>query len=244
MASCPPIYAWADNIQHMDPCEVASSLMDVCDSSLPPLQPIINHEDTYRGPTTKLQSSCLCSSVIYALVSACSDCQGGLIESWPTWSRNCTSPLVDSFDGPLPANISVPAWAYFDVNSDPLYSPSAASSSAAALQATSTFTTASATAAEAVAAEILPTSTSTSQTTSTTRWQRLASAQTRPQQPRETERLLSLEGLLQPLYSSQWVLHSPTGICVGGGGHECRHLQRTWHCMGLFIDWTRAGRDG
>jgi len=168
MASCPPIYAWADNIQHMDPCEVASSLMDVCDSSLPPLQPIINHEDTYRGPTTKLQSSCLCSSVIYALVSACSDCQGGLIESWPTWSTNCTSPLVDSFDGPLPANISVPAWAYFDVNSDPLYSPSAASSSAAALQATSTFTTASATAAEAVAAEILPTSTSTSQTTSTT----------------------------------------------------------------------------
>ena len=84
-------------------------------STVPPLQPI-NHKDTYPGPSTKPQSEspCLCSSVIYALVSACSDCQGGRIErsgshdnerkkqlstnstiSWQTWSTKCTKPLVD-----------------------------------------------------------------------------------------------------------------------------------------------------
>jgi len=162
MASCPSIYAWADNIQHMDPCKVASSLRDMCDGSLPPLQPITNHKDTYPGPSTKLQSEspCLCSSVIYALLSACSDCQGGRIESWSTWSTKCAKPLVDSFEKPLPANISVPSWAYFDVKSHPIYSPSSASSSAVALQATSTSSIASATALEVAAA--VPTSTHTS----------------------------------------------------------------------------------
>ena len=81
--------------------------------TVPPLQPITSSEDTYPGPTTNLQSPCVCFSFVYALVSACSDCQGGQIErsgshnnerkqtltdstiSWPTWSTNCYPPSVD-----------------------------------------------------------------------------------------------------------------------------------------------------
>ena len=73
--------------------------------------PINDPEDEvnyYRGvPATERFSPCLCSCVIYDLVSACSDCQGGRIErsalmimngnehkltvllSWSTWSSNC-----------------------------------------------------------------------------------------------------------------------------------------------------------
>jgi len=132
----------------------------VCDGSLTPLLPVTDYfNETYPRPTT-LQSSCMCSSVIYALVSACSDCQGGQFESWSTWSANCPD---DSSDEDLPGNnISIPAWAEsFDVKSDPTYSRSAASSSAQAIP-TSTINSPTA----AAIAE-MPTSSNTFQTTPT-----------------------------------------------------------------------------
>ncbi|KAF8911064.1 hypothetical protein CPB84DRAFT_1081329 [Gymnopilus junonius] len=106
-AVCPASYSWARNAQNLDPCELASQLLRVCDPSagyLPPIQ----DEAQYLHPTP--QTVCSCSSPIYALVSACDDCQGALYPTWKQWTVACPS-TITNVSVTLANKYSIPQWA-------------------------------------------------------------------------------------------------------------------------------------
>lgn len=91
----PRLFLQAVNDKDEDPCTVASELISLCGTPGIPnffaqsgisgclliipaftLQPLENG-DTYPPPTVEDQNPCVCSSVVYALVSVCSACQHG-----------------------------------------------------------------------------------------------------------------------------------------------------------------------
>ncbi|KAF8163450.1 hypothetical protein B0H34DRAFT_695526 [Crassisporium funariophilum] len=121
-ATCPPAYDWAKSSVGMTPCQVASALTVVCDQRQKALEPI-SPGSTYDGPTVKNQNMCSCSSVVYALTSGCADCQGGIFVGWADWSEDCGQAFPGFFPLGIPANVTVPQWAYFNPNTQPSFDP-------------------------------------------------------------------------------------------------------------------------
>ncbi|KIM49399.1 hypothetical protein M413DRAFT_438580 [Hebeloma cylindrosporum] len=116
-ATCPPAYDWAKNSQGMDPCAVASKLINVCDIDIAPLMQIAR-DTSYPPPTTDTQTICTCSGPVYALVSACADCQYGLFDPWNVWSQHC-SHIFETFF--LHPPVTIPTWAsQFNIYVSPL----------------------------------------------------------------------------------------------------------------------------
>ncbi|KDR81757.1 hypothetical protein GALMADRAFT_239947 [Galerina marginata CBS 339.88] len=107
-ASCPANYDWARNAQGLDPCAVASQLREMCNAPGAVLPAILDYE-AYQPPT--VEDDCDCSFPVYALVSACADCQSGKISSWDDWSAKCNHRYFSGFPKPLPAGFSIPQWA-------------------------------------------------------------------------------------------------------------------------------------
>jgi hypothetical protein len=118
-AVCPADYSWADNGQGMDPCAVASKLLAVCTPGT--VLPDISGGGPYLSPTPEDQTDCSCSSPVYALVSACADCQDAFYVSWKIWSLACAKTYISSF--PVSAPVNIPQWATFDVALQKSYSP-------------------------------------------------------------------------------------------------------------------------
>ncbi|KAH7098574.1 hypothetical protein BKA62DRAFT_712749 [Auriculariales sp. MPI-PUGE-AT-0066] len=117
-ASCLPQYDWMFNTLDQSPCQVASWLAGACIDdvfNIDSLQP----GKHYIGPaTTQLSSPCVCSSVEYALVSACGMCQGeSSTQKWSTWIKNCTAgdTMSNGYNHEIPSGTRVPAWAYIDI---------------------------------------------------------------------------------------------------------------------------------
>jgi hypothetical protein len=113
-AICLPYYQWAFSTQSKSPCEVASSLLAVCNNNVYEVLalPDQNH---YQGPSISDANPCQCNTVTYALMSACGACQGRTYLSWSSWSANCPNVSIGVFPTNLPAGILVPAWAYENV---------------------------------------------------------------------------------------------------------------------------------
>ncbi|KAJ7581126.1 hypothetical protein C8J56DRAFT_959163 [Mycena floridula] len=111
-----PSYGWANNTDNEDPCRLASLL---CFPS-PPGLCVLSPGEKYSPQEILLEGSgsvpCICSSVIYALSSACADCLG---RGWYTlnqWESNCTNKLQSSMSFQSPpngafTNYSIPSWA-------------------------------------------------------------------------------------------------------------------------------------
>jgi hypothetical protein len=56
-----------------------------------------------------------CNVPIYALYSACGDCQSQYFLPWTAWTVNCTS-TAKTYQGlTLPDNMEIPSWANLDV---------------------------------------------------------------------------------------------------------------------------------
>ncbi|KAF9507628.1 hypothetical protein BS47DRAFT_288539 [Hydnum rufescens UP504] len=117
--TCSSGYDWARNSGWQTPCMVAAILEAVaaCNPrgyTIHPLSP----GNRYSGPTAdpSTQNACICSTVMYELVSACGACQGASWIGWDAWSANCPSNLItiSYYSQYIPDNTAIPAWAFYN----------------------------------------------------------------------------------------------------------------------------------
>ncbi|KDQ54612.1 hypothetical protein JAAARDRAFT_38291 [Jaapia argillacea MUCL 33604] len=103
------------NSLHQDPCLVGAWLWGVCGGqvTIGAIKPGV----TYMTPGQMGPNSCICSSVWYAVMAACTLCQNGTNVNWQTWVSGCATGEVSvgTFPYSIPAGLAVPAWAYVDV---------------------------------------------------------------------------------------------------------------------------------
>lgn len=70
---------------------------------------------TYRAPSSISANPCLCNTVYYSVIMACSWCQYSDIVSWSNWIINCpASYSTKSFPYAVPLGTVVPPWADID----------------------------------------------------------------------------------------------------------------------------------
>ncbi|KAK0208852.1 hypothetical protein DFS33DRAFT_1305980 [Desarmillaria ectypa] len=133
-------YGWAFNSLSQSPCQIATDLAEVCDSSFS--IPALPSGSVYRGPsggTSRME--CRCNTVYYSLLSVCAECQGGGVTIWSTYSINCTTTYT-IFPHDIPSDTAVPHWAYIDLLSNGTVNMAAAETDTGA-ETTSTATTSS-----------------------------------------------------------------------------------------------------
>ncbi|CAK5269648.1 unnamed protein product [Mycena citricolor] len=105
---------WAFNSRLQSPCVVAAYLGGVCDNGLFTV-PALGPSQEYLGPTVAQANQCICSSVMYSVLSACAGCQGRNVLTWSIFSQNCTTTYISRFPEAIPSNTAVPHWAYQNV---------------------------------------------------------------------------------------------------------------------------------
>lgn len=114
---CGTGWDWANNSLSQNPCNVAAYLEATCHGGLFSIA-ALPQGAMYRGPNAGKDDLCVCNTVVYSLVSACSACQGAT--SWiqySQWHLNCsTSSSPGTYPNPIPAGTRVPHWAYLDVS--------------------------------------------------------------------------------------------------------------------------------
>ncbi|KDR73490.1 hypothetical protein GALMADRAFT_227940 [Galerina marginata CBS 339.88] len=116
-ASCLPFYNWTSNSHKQTPCDVASSLLAICNNGPFPVD-ALPESTHYLGPSLQNANPCQCSTVTYSLMSACGACQGRTYLSWSVWSANCPTVSLSSFPELIPTGVAVPGWAYLDVKAN------------------------------------------------------------------------------------------------------------------------------
>ncbi|KAJ3906834.1 hypothetical protein F5879DRAFT_999924 [Lentinula edodes] len=110
-------YSWASNSLGQNPCDIAERLNSVCSTSNGSYFVELTSDDEYTL-SSEDQNPCLCTSVVYNLVSMCRLCQtenGKIYPTWSQWTANCSS-LNAGFPLGLPGGTAVPDWAYQDVS--------------------------------------------------------------------------------------------------------------------------------
>ncbi|KAJ3744841.1 hypothetical protein DFH05DRAFT_1491054 [Lentinula detonsa] len=110
-------YNWASNSLGQNPCDVAERLNSVCTTSNGSYFVELTSDEDYTL-SEEDQNPCLCTSVVYNLVSMCRLCQtddGKVYPTWSQWSTNCSS-LNTGFPLGLPGDTAVPDWAYQDIS--------------------------------------------------------------------------------------------------------------------------------
>ncbi|THG92818.1 hypothetical protein EW145_g8576 [Phellinidium pouzarii] len=80
----------------------------------------------YVGPDPSQANPCLCSTVMYSVMGACSTCQNATLVPWTSWATSCSSVFVDLFPEDIPADTAVPGWAYENVTAANIFNPSQA----------------------------------------------------------------------------------------------------------------------
>ncbi|KZS96129.1 hypothetical protein SISNIDRAFT_451821 [Sistotremastrum niveocremeum HHB9708] len=106
---------WAFNSLNQSPCLVAADLGAVCSSTGTYTVPALGAGQFYTPSTA--DTHCECSTVTYSLLAACSLCQGQTPSTWTFYDENCTSISPSVFPLPIPSGVTVPHWAFQDVNS-------------------------------------------------------------------------------------------------------------------------------
>jgi len=113
--TCIPGLEWASNSKGQNPCLQAAWVQAVCNNgnfrvdTIPPTY-------HYIGPTSdkSTENACICSTVVYNLMSGCAACQNLTWISWPSWSFYCNdySRVEGTFNVSIPYGTAVPAWAF------------------------------------------------------------------------------------------------------------------------------------
>ncbi|EJD02472.1 uncharacterized protein FOMMEDRAFT_21188 [Fomitiporia mediterranea MF3/22] len=116
---------WADlyNSKGQSPCLVGAYLGGVCNGGQYDVGALEDGQH-YIGPTPLIANPCLCSTVMFSVMGACSTCQNATIITWSSWSSSCDTVYVATFPMDIPSDTAVPGWAYenvtvtgtFDVN--------------------------------------------------------------------------------------------------------------------------------
>ncbi|PFH54220.1 hypothetical protein AMATHDRAFT_38183 [Amanita thiersii Skay4041] len=105
-AKCASTFDWARNRKGHDPCTVASYLKAQCDST-DNIVKSLPQGGIYLAPDlSQANNTCLCSSPVYSLLSACALCQAGKFENFPE---------------KIPRATSIPMWAYLNVSESGTY---------------------------------------------------------------------------------------------------------------------------
>jgi len=108
-------FNWMFNSKGQSPCNVAELLAGQCDSqgfNIPPLPA----SDVYFGPSNAQANNCQCTSVFYSLLSGCAACQDRSWLDWTAYTQNCSQVFLTVYWEPIPADTSVPNWAYLNVS--------------------------------------------------------------------------------------------------------------------------------
>ncbi|SJL00491.1 uncharacterized protein ARMOST_03804 [Armillaria ostoyae] len=128
-------FHWTFNTVSKSPCDVASSLLAVCNDGSYTLQslPDMTH---YLGPSVDAANPCQCSTVSYSLISACGACQNRTFAQWSQWRVNCASVDIGGFPEPIPNGTHVPGWAYLDVKTKDTFDINQAKQDANATEST------------------------------------------------------------------------------------------------------------
>ncbi|KAK0503360.1 hypothetical protein EDD18DRAFT_629951 [Armillaria luteobubalina] len=128
-------FHWTFNSASQSPCDVASSLLGVCNGGSYSLQslPDMTH---YLGPSVDAANPCQCSTVSYSLISACGACQNRTYAQWSQWRVNCASVDIGGFPEPIPNGTHVPGWAYLDVKTEDTFDINQAKQDANATEST------------------------------------------------------------------------------------------------------------
>ncbi|CUA77180.1 hypothetical protein RSOLAG22IIIB_06554 [Rhizoctonia solani] len=153
--------AWSFNSLQQSPCLVASYLGSVCRPDNTWRVPQLTGGSTYyvSGSSTR----CICTSVVWSLLAACSLCQGLDSSRWTVYANDCTTADTSPpgiFPVTIPAGVAVPDWAYYDYVTAGVFNqviasqqsgpestaPPGASSTAAATASTASTATSSSTA--------------------------------------------------------------------------------------------------
>jgi len=108
-------YTWSSNSLGQSSCEIAEYLNSVCTTSNGSYFSELTSASGYTL-SAEDQNPCLCTTVVYNLVSLCRLCQSEdlLYPTWDQWSEHCTS-ISDGFPLELPGGTAVPDWAYQNV---------------------------------------------------------------------------------------------------------------------------------
>jgi len=108
---------WAFNQDDVSPCDVANALDRVCFPGDDYPDPRTTGQQ-YSGPSEDDSNACLCSSVMYSMLSACAICQGATVDTWKDYTSECKPSFVTlgSFPPGIPSGTKVPAWAFMDVS--------------------------------------------------------------------------------------------------------------------------------
>jgi len=77
----------------------------------------LNVSDWYPPPskTHAGDMTCDCDTVMYSLIMACINCQGGLEYGWEGWATNCDTVLISAYSGTIPPGTAIPHWAFYNV---------------------------------------------------------------------------------------------------------------------------------
>ncbi|KAF8892476.1 hypothetical protein BD779DRAFT_1188543 [Infundibulicybe gibba] len=108
-ATCLAVYQWTSNSHKQSPCQVASSLLAVCNNGSYNVAALPD-QTHYLGPDLSDANPCQCNTVVYSLMSACVS--------------------VNSYPLPIPSGTYVPGWAYFDVEANDAFDISQAKDNA------------------------------------------------------------------------------------------------------------------
>ncbi|KAF9507616.1 hypothetical protein BS47DRAFT_1488764 [Hydnum rufescens UP504] len=114
--TCLPSFNWSDNSLGQSPCLQAAWLQAECNDgdwgvdSLPP-------DYHYIGPTSdnSTENACICTTVVYNLLSACGACQNLIWITWTSWSFFCVDYRYikeGTYNVTIPYGTSIPAWAF------------------------------------------------------------------------------------------------------------------------------------
>ncbi|TEB26545.1 hypothetical protein FA13DRAFT_1737195 [Coprinellus micaceus] len=86
--TCQADLSWMVNSRGQTPCLLASYLQSQCRPMEVNAIPVGTH---YLGPQSPAEANeCVCSTVVYNLISACAACQGRRWASFTNWSTNCS----------------------------------------------------------------------------------------------------------------------------------------------------------
>ncbi|CAE6386000.1 unnamed protein product [Rhizoctonia solani] len=110
---------WSLNSNDWSPCLVSAHLSAQCTTDNTWGVPAIGADGPYSPPNGTYANRCRCNSVQWNLLSACSMCQGGQAGTWQRWTVNCSSTVTTTaneggYPLPIPNNVLVPHWAYYD----------------------------------------------------------------------------------------------------------------------------------
>ncbi|GJE94501.1 hypothetical protein PsYK624_106710 [Phanerochaete sordida] len=110
-----PNFAWSSNDKGQDTCLIAAYLRAECQPN-PTSFDLGPSNSGHYGPPTDV-NKCTCSMVYYNAINACSLCGGNQTLPWSESITPCAPKdvTVAGFPEPIPAGISIPAWAYIDV---------------------------------------------------------------------------------------------------------------------------------